>query len=317
MHRARVFFHLPPLLACAALALAALSGVVPARAAAVPQLFAVLVPEADAQRALQLAMRVVLVRLTGTRDAAVDPALSGIIDDAAHYVRLERATTAGATQVIFDDLRLRAAISAAGRNIWDLDRPVLQVWLPALEAAPLDALRAQLTGAAQDRGLPLLIGSDAGTADHAALLAAARRAGASAALLAQSAPDSAGMWQWTLLSPQTDGQWVGSAEEGIDGATDALVRSAQTLEAAPVAAIDCRITGVANVGDFSAVLDAIRATPGVTAVNVRAIDGDALSLQIAAHGSAPTLAHALAGERLVPLASATNDALAYRYQAGP
>jgi uncharacterized protein DUF2066 len=283
MHRARVFFHLRPLVARAVLVVAALGGAVPAPAAGVPQLFAVLVPDADAQRAVQQAMRVVLVRLTGTRDAVTDPALSPLVDDAAHFVRLQRTTTGGATQVIFDDLNLRAGIAAAGRSVWDLDRPLLQVWLPPSDGATLESLRAQLTSAAQERGLPLLIGTDAAAADGAALLAAARHAGANAALLAQPAPDSPGTWQWTLVAPDVDGHWVGSVATGIDGAADALVRS----------------------------------TPGVTAVKVREIDGDALLLQLAAHGSEAMLAHALASERLRPLDGGQGGVLAYRYQPGP
>jgi hypothetical protein len=317
MHCARVFFHLRPLLARAALALAALGCALSAPAATVPQLFAVMVPDADAQRAVQQAMRVVLVRLTGTRDAASDPLLSPLIDDASHYVRLQRTTTAGATQVIFDDLGLRAAVSATGHSIWELDRPELEVWLPAADAATLDALRAQLATAGQERGLPLLVGTEPAASDSTALLAATRRAGASAALRAQSAPDSPGEWQWTLIAPDADGQWVGNAAAGIDGATDALVHSAQSREAAPVMAFECRITGVADLSGFSTVLDAVRSTPGVTAVHVRDIDGDVLSLQLAAHGNQAMLARALSGDRLRPLDPGQEGELAYRYQASP
>jgi len=317
MHRARVFFHFRRLLARVALALAALGAPLPGQAAAVPQLFAVLVPDADPQRAVQQAMRVVLVRLTGTRDAASDPTLSAIIDDATHYVRLERATTGGATQVIFDGLSLRAAVGATGRSVWNLDRPELEVWLPALDEAAMDALRAQLATAALERGLPLRFSTEPASGDAAALLAATRRAGASAALLAHSAPDSPGEWQWTLVAPQADGQWVGNAAAGIDGATDELVHSTQILEAAPVVAIDCHIAGVASLEEFSAVLDAVRQAPGVTAVQVRDIDGDALTLQLAAHGGEAMLARALASERLRPLDPGQDGALAFRYQAAP
>jgi hypothetical protein len=323
MHRARVFFDLRPLLARAALtlaavaALAALGASLPARSANVPQLFAVLVADADTQRAVAQAMRIVLVRLTGSRDAASDPALKALVDDAAHYVRLVRTTTAGATQVIFDDLRLREAVGAAGRSVWDLDRPTLQVWLPAVEGATLDALRAQLTSAAEDRGLPLLVSTDAAAADGAAVLAAARRAGANAALLGQSASDSSLAWQWTLVAPDAEGQWTGGAAEGIDGATDALVHSAQSLAAAPVASVECRVTGVADLSGFSDVLDALRRAPGVTAVSLRDIEGDALLLQLAAHGTPSMLARALASERLRPLEPGQEGALSYRYQAGP
>ena len=77
-------------------------------------------------------MREVLVRLVGSRDAADDPALAGIIEDAKRYVQLERNTTRGATQVIFDGPSLRAAVAAAGRSVWDPDRPLVWVVLPAL-----------------------------------------------------------------------------------------------------------------------------------------------------------------------------------------
>jgi hypothetical protein len=192
----------------------------------------------------------------------------------------------------------------------------LQVWLPASDSTTLETLRAQLTSAAQERGLPLLLSTDAAATDSAAVLAAARRAGASAALLVQPAPDSPGAWQWTLVAPDADGRWVGSAAVGIDGATDALVQSAQTRQAAPVAAFDCRITGVADLNSLSAVLDAVGSTPGITAVQVRAIDADALSLQLAAHGSQAMLAHALSSEHLRPLDPGRGGELAYRYQAG-
>jgi hypothetical protein len=317
MHRARVFLQFPRLLARVALASAVLFGPLPGEATAVPQLFAVLVPDADPQRAVQQAMRVVLVRLTGTRDAASDPALAPLIDDAAHYVRLERATTGGATQVIFDDLSLRAAVGTSGRSVWNLDRPELEVWLPALDEAALDALHAQLATAAQERGLPLRLSAEPPLPDATALLAATRRDGASAALVAQATADSPGQWQWTLVAPQASGQWVGNAAAGIDGATDELVHSTQALEAAPVVAIQCHIAGVAGLGDFSAVLDAVRQAPGVTAAQVQDVDGDTLTLQLSAHGGEAMLARALTSDRLQALDPGPDGALAFRYHPGP
>src|ERR1039458_10079490 len=97
MHRAREFFLSLPLLPLLVSTWAA--GV---SAAPVPSLFAGVVPDADPQRSAQLAMREVLVRLVGPREAADDPALAGVIGDARRSVQLERNTTRGATQVIFD-----------------------------------------------------------------------------------------------------------------------------------------------------------------------------------------------------------------------
>ena len=82
-----------------------------------PSLYTALVPDSEPQRAAQLAMREVLVRLVGSRSAPDDPAFAGLIEDARRYVQIERGTTQGATQVIFDAAALRAALAAAGSSV--------------------------------------------------------------------------------------------------------------------------------------------------------------------------------------------------------
>ncbi|MGA8707747.1 MAG: DUF2066 domain-containing protein, partial [Steroidobacteraceae bacterium] len=194
MHRAREYLPIWPLWALLPCAWAVVQG------APVPSLYAATVAEAEPQRAAQAAMREVLVRLIGSRDAADDPALTGIIEDASHYVQLERGTTRGSTQVIFDATTLRAALAAAGRTLWDPDRPLVWVVLPPAGAGSGDELRAQLNNEAAVRGLPIaLVSSDsagaAATGGNAAVLAAARRAGAGAVLLAQAGADAQSL-QW-------------------------------------------------------------------------------------------------------------------------
>ena len=136
-----------------------------ASAAPVPALFAVTVADSDASRAAQQAMHIVLIRLLGTREAAEDPALGPLIEDAQHYVQLERSTTQGATQVIFDDAKLRAAVAATGRKVWNPDRPLLWVVLPTLSSAATEELRTQLTTAARLRALPIaLVSADSSAA---------------------------------------------------------------------------------------------------------------------------------------------------------
>jgi hypothetical protein len=320
MHRAREFFLSWPLLALVASAWAAA-----ALAAPVATLYAAVVPESDPQRAAQLAMREVLVRLVGTREAADDPALAGVIEDAKRYVQLERNTTRGATQVIFEAATLRAAVVAAGRGVWDPDRPLVWVVLPALGAPATDELRAQLNAAAQVRGLPIALVSadgagalspDSASAGSAAVLAAARRAGAGAALLAQSSAADPQVLQWTLVAPIAEGHWIGGAAAGIDGATDALVRAARAIDSAPLTEFDCRIAGVVDLPSFTAVLGSISAAAGVSDVTVRAVDADQLTLHLKARGGAAGLTHALSGERLRALGAGNDGALQYRYQAG-
>jgi hypothetical protein len=320
MHRAREIF-LSWLLPALMLSLWAAS----ASAAPVPSLFAAIVPDADPQRAAQLAMREVLVRLVGTREAADDPALAGLIEDAKRYVQLERNTTRGATQVIFDGPALRAAVAAAGRNVWNPDRPLVWVVLPVLDAAATDDLRAQLNAAAQVRGLPVaLVSADSpgaaaaegANSGPAAVLAAARRAGAGAALLAQASPSDAQVLQWTLAAPDAEGHWVGTAALAIDGVTDALVRAEREIESAPLTEFDCRIAGVPDLASFTAVLGTVATAPGVSEVGVRAVAADQLTLHLKARGGAAGLARALAGEHLHAIGTSSDGTEQYRYQAG-
>jgi hypothetical protein len=321
MHRAREIS-----LSWSLLALMAIAWSLNASAAPVPSLFAAVVPEADPQRAAQLAMREVLVRLVGTREAAGDPALAGVIEDAKRYVQLERNTTRGATQVIFDGAALREAVSAAGRSVWNPDRPLVWIVLPVLSAAASDELRTQLTDAAQVRGLPIALVSadapgafnaaDSANAGSAAVLAAARRAGAGAALLAQASPSDPQALQWTLVAPAAEGHWSGGAAAAIDGVTDALVRADREIDSAPLTEFDCRIAGVTDLASFTTVFDAVRSAPGVSEVALRAIAGDALTLHLKARGGATGLAHILASERLHAAGPASDGTQQFRYQPG-
>jgi len=304
-----------------------------AQAVPMPSLYVVIVPGADPAQAAQEAMRVELVKLTGTRAAASDPALAGLIDNARQYVQLERATTTGQTQVLFHEAELNAAIGAAGRTVWDADRPLLWVALPPQDAATTAALHMRLAAAADARGLPITIvagaapaaGSSApvpGAAPPAPInaqqmLDTALRAGASAALVAQASPSNPSLLQWTLMAPTTSGQWTSGPELAIDEATDTLANATRVLEQAPVAQYDCHITGVSDLASLVNVLSAVQASPGVTQVAVSDVQGDALTLHLAARGSGAQLERMLASGRLQPTGPGTGGQLQYRYVAGP
>src|SRR3954467_7852172 len=73
----------------------------------------------------QSGMRQVLVRATGARDAANDPALAGVLSQAQQYVIATRPTTnSNATLLVFDAAALERDITAAGRTVWSSDRPL-------------------------------------------------------------------------------------------------------------------------------------------------------------------------------------------------
>src|SRR3982751_6722769 len=87
--------------------------------------------QAEATVQAQAGLRQVLVRATGARDAANDPALAGILANAPQYVIGTRPASAGGSSVVvmFDGAALERDIVAAGRAIWLSERPLLLVIL--------------------------------------------------------------------------------------------------------------------------------------------------------------------------------------------
>ncbi|MGH8143920.1 MAG: DUF2066 domain-containing protein [Steroidobacteraceae bacterium] len=294
-----------------------------AHAAPMASLYVVIVPGSNPTQAAQEAMRVELVKLTGVRAAASDPAFAGLIDNAAQYVQGQRATTTGQIQFLFNEPALAAAVAAAGRSIWDPHRPLLWVVLPPQDAATAQALRMRLAAAADARGLPITIVTAGAAAaapepvNIAQMLDTALRAGASAALVAQALPSDPTVLQWTLAAPTTGGQWTGAPELAIDQATDALANATRTLDQAPVAQYECHISGVTDLASLVNVLSAVQSSPGVSQVAVGDVQGDELTLHLTARGSGAELEHVLASGRLQPTGPGTGGELQYRYVAGP
>ncbi|MGH8323682.1 MAG: DUF2066 domain-containing protein, partial [Steroidobacteraceae bacterium] len=197
-HRARGF------LACLALLL---GGVLPlaAWAARAVQVYEVDV-SGQSTTALQDAMRQALVRATGRRESANDPALASLIEEAPKYVKSYSPGPRGETQVIFDRAAVERSIAAAGRSVWDPERPfTLVVLYPPPGRVDGDAARVALEQAAAARGLlismvPLAI-VDANGAElgRDALLATAQRYGGDEVLVGRADTGApAGQYQWTL-----------------------------------------------------------------------------------------------------------------------
>src|SRR5665213_411004 len=87
------------------------------------QVYEVTVRGAAASSVVTEGMRQVLVRATGRRDAPANPALAGIMQNPAQYLKGSRSLAGGAIQVNFDGVALAQAIVAAGANLWDSNRP--------------------------------------------------------------------------------------------------------------------------------------------------------------------------------------------------
>jgi uncharacterized protein len=272
--------------------------------------------------ALQEAMRQVLVRATGRRDAAEDPALSALVNDAPKYVQSYTTGPRGESQVVFDAAAVEQAIGAAGRSTWDRVRPFTLVALaPPRNRAAGDAARAELERVAAERGLPVslipLQLSDAAGAplSTAALLQAAQRFGGDEILVGRGAAAAADSpLQWTLYRGASSDTWSGPLAAGIDHTVDLLVP--QPGGALALAESDARveIVGVNSLDDYANVTRLLQSVPGVRRASIVGADGASLIFEVTVRGGAAGLEQALAGQARLGRASAPGGPSVYRYQ---
>jgi hypothetical protein len=309
---------------CAALAvLVALSGALPSSAWALrPVRIYEIDLDEQSPTAVQGAMRQALVRATGRRESADDPALASLVNDAPRYVKTYGTGPRGEPQVVFDGAAVERAIAAAGRSGWDRERPFTLVVLdPPRARAAEDTARAELERVAAERGLPIsliplpLTDSAGNPLGAEALLQAAQRYGGDEILVGRGAdagPDTP--LQWTLHTRALNRSWSGPLAAAIDHTVDVLVPQPATSLADADATARVQIEGVNSLIAYAAVERLLQSTPGVRRANIAAADAGSVTFEVTARGGAAGLGQALAGQtRLVPT-SGPGGFVVYRYQ---
>lgn len=267
-------------------------------------------------------MRQALVRATGRRESANDPALASLVEDAPKYVKSYSPGPRGETQVVFDRVAVERSIAAAGRSVWDPERPfTLVVLYPPPGRAEGDAARVALEQAAAARGLlisviPLSI-VDASGAElgRDALLATAQRYGGDQVLVGRSdAGAPVGQYQWTLYTSFSSQGWSGQLASGIDGTVDLLAPPQGASLAQTEAKVLVEVNGVGSLTDYANVQRILEAAPGVRGANIARAGGNAATFDITARGGSDALDKALAGSSHLVRADTSNARLVYQYR---
>src|SRR5437763_13635211 len=227
--------------------------------------------EGQSGPALQDAMRQALVRATGRRESADDPALASVVADATRYVKNYAAGPRGESQAVFDAPAVEQAITAAGRSIWDRERPfTLVVLIPPRNRAAEAAARVELERVAAERGLPIsllplaVVDSDGNLLAAPAMLQSAQRYGGDEILVGRSdgaAPDSD--WQWTLYTRSANESWNGPLAAGIDHTVDLLAPQQGASLAHADVETRVRIEGVRGLADYAAIERLLQSVAGV------------------------------------------------------
>ncbi len=284
--------------------------------------------QTDAAVQAQSGMRQVLVRATGARDAANDPALANVLANAQQYVIATRPATSGTgVTLVYDAAALERDITAAGRAIWPADRPLVLIVLTGGPAAGVFETRRQVEGtldaAGNRRGQPIRVARPeainlpvTGDIPLDAALAAAQRLGADAVMVGYGdAVTDGGPWRWALSGAGVNESWSGSLEDAVNGAADVFARNAQAFAALPESSILVSVDGVPTLRDYAKVADILGAAGGVRSVMLAEVNGARTTFSVTTRGGANQLQSSLAGnasfEHVDPVAGAS---LAFRYR---
>ena len=271
---------------------------------------------------VQDAMRDALIRATGRRESATDPALASIIADAQNYVKGYTPPTRGQSQVIFDGVAVERAIVVAGRSVWDRNRPfTLVILYPPLARAADDAARAELDQTAIARGLPITVvplspvDASGNDLSRDAFMQMAQRYGGDAVLVGRAdAGTASGQFQWTLHTNFSSESWSGPLSAGINGAVDTMAPVQGGSLAQIEAGARVEIEGVATLADYANVEKLLESAPGIRRVNVGAAAGSVVTFDVVARGGGDAISHALEGSSHLARSDASSARLAYQYR---
>ena len=271
--------------------------------------------------AVQEAMRRVLIRATGRRDAGTDPAFGLLVTEASRYVQSTRKGAAGGTVVVFDGAAVEQAITSAGRTVWSRERPfTFVVFSPALSGAAVEAARAELEKAAEARGLPINLAplsvADSSGVDvpREQLVQTAARMGGDAVLVARTDNPTAGNWQWTLQTPFGSESWTGGLDAGINGAVDALSRAQEATAGIAELEAVVQVAGVSTLNDYAAVSRLLEGIPGQKKVSLAESNGTTATFNVLVRGGADTVDRALGNSARLARSGSSNGQLLYTYR---
>jgi Arc/MetJ family transcription regulator/copper chaperone CopZ len=318
-----MFHRLTPLSLVFCLAFAALAAVMasPAAVARAVRVYDVEIKGEAVGPAIQDAMRRVIVRATGRRESAGDPAFNSLVADAQRYVQSSRRVPNGNTLVTFDGAAVEQAITSTGRSVWDRDRPfTFVVFVPALTSQAVEAARGELDKAAEVRGLPInlapvaVVDSSGAELPREAVLEAAQRVGGDAVLIGRAAGSGPGLYQWTLQTQLGSESWTGPLEAGPNGAADALTRAQEATAGVAELEAVVQVSGVATLNDYAAVSRLLESIPGQKKVSVVETNGSTATFNVLVRGGADTVDRLLGNTPRLAKAGSQNGQLLYTYR---
>ncbi|MGH8609205.1 MAG: DUF2066 domain-containing protein [Gammaproteobacteria bacterium] len=288
----------------------------------------------------QDAMRAVLVKLTGDRNAASGSGAGELLTAANAFVQqYQYRTAAGANGTLenwlwvqFDPAAFNQRLAPLGLSLWRPDRPTTLAWIALEEGGQRRLIGAgddspvavALAKTASFRGLPLLfplldledqtqVDVDAVWSDmQDAVMQGSERYSADGVLVAMVFQTDGGAWQarWTLYRAAGDERWSTTGERaedaagnGVDLLGDVLAQGADGTGLDPqTAGLELTIEGVTDINQYAQIQRYLRSIAAVTDVQVIEIAPQRVRFFVLAPGRTQAVKQSIAvGEVLQPL----------------
>jgi hypothetical protein len=320
----------------------------PSGAATLTELYTVTVaPDAavsdQREAATQAAMARLLIRVTGSRNAPIDPALQPLISEPDAYLSSYGVDRQGRALVGFSRAQVERVLTELGKPVWGPERPLTLLWvavddgaggralLSAGEAAACDspttprmseltdAVREEIVAAADERGLPIawplldlqdlsaVTCTDVWGGFDDEIVAASARYRADAVLIGRVRPATFGNEVEWLFVHGVDRQSLALAgvRDGVDAAADRYAADLATVGGASLTLLT--VNNVLTPADYGRVLSYLERQSVLESVNVESLDNGTLRLRVAARGDARVLERVLSlGGVLRPAAAASS-----------
>jgi len=308
-------------------------------------------PAAPDQRAaaIQAAMQRLLVRVTGSRDAPLDPAAQALLASADRYLSSYGDDRQGRALVGFSRGEVERALTQVGLPVWGPERPLTLLWIavddgaggrallgadePAQFGVPatpamtesLRALREELVAVADERGLPIawplldsqdlseVTPTDVWGGFDDDIVAASARYRADAVLIGRVRPGALGNEvDWLFVhGVERQALPIAAVRDGIDVAADRYAADLRTVGGASVTLLT--VSNVHTPAEYGRVMSYLERQSVLESVDVESFDAGRLRLRVAARGDTRVLERVLSlGGVLKPAAgSGSVDALTF------
>lgn len=302
-------------------------------------------PAAANQReaALQAAMAQLLIRVTGNRNAPLEPALQPLIAAPGDFLQSYGLIQRGETLVGFNGGQIERVLTELGQPFWGPERPLTLLWvavddgaggralLGADPAAELGAamsprlaelvreVREEIAAVADERGLPIawplldledlsaVSPTDVWGGFDDRIVAASARYRADAVLIGRARPGVFGIEvEWLFVQGlQRQGLPAAGVRDGLDAAADRYAADLATIGGASATLLTVR--NVLTPADYARVISYLERQSAFQTVDVESFDNGTLSLRVTARGDARVIERLLALGGVLRPAAATSS----------